>query len=332
MTYSYKTHNIGEVRKILTDTDAIYIVEYKRPEYIKKIGANMTTIWKTKVDDLTINLDFSKGNIRYYDTETKIIEKESGEIIKRDERFYFHRDAYVKNEHIIIKGKEITQNLRLIDYTNDNVFFISNRCDLIKSIDINLNQQLWQYKIEDYFDAPSKILEGRVLVIEDRLVFFAHTEDWSNYATFILDAATGKVLFTTKELGMKLFKYNNQIYQIQNKIIKVLDPVSFKIKTIDTSDYIKEQNIFLMSESVYFHNDKLYVTAKKQNSAVWSIFLVFNLNTHEFEQQFEMLIDENKPPTENNKAFISDIQANDRMIAVQCSDRLYIFEKEENIS
>jgi len=187
---------------------------------------------------------------------------------------------------------------------------------------------IWQYDLETYFHQPAQIMEGRVLVSNNKIIFFAHTEDWSNYATFVLDAQTGEVLFTTQEMGMKLITYNDFVYQIQRKAIKILDPKNLKIETIDVSAYCDEQSIFLDDHTVFFCKDKLYTLAREQGSDVYNIWVVFNLKTQLFEHREDMFINPKKKKDEKNKMFINDIQANDNLVAIRCSDNLYVFEKE----
>ena len=187
---------------------------------------------------------------------------------------------------------------------------------------------IWQYDLETYFHQPAQIMEGRVLVSNNKIIFFAHTEDWSNYATFVLDAQTGQVLFTTQEMGMKLITYNDFVYQIQRKAIKILDPKNLKIETIDVSTYCDEQSIFLDDHTVFFYKDKLYTLARGQGSDVYNIWVIFNLKTQLFEYREDMYINPKKKKDEKNKMFINDIQANDNLVAIRCSDNLYVFEKE----
>lgn len=188
---------------------------------------------------------------------------------------------------------------------------------------------IWQYDLETYFHQPAQIMEGRVLVSNNKIIFFAHTEDWSNYATFVLDAQTGEVLFTTQEMGMKLITYNDFVYQIQRKAIKILDPKNLKIETIDVSTYCDEQSIFLDDHTVFFYKDKLYTLARGQGSDVYNIWVIFNLKTQQFEHREDMFINPKKKKDEKNKMFINDIQANDNLVAIRCSDKLYIFEKQD---
>lgn len=188
---------------------------------------------------------------------------------------------------------------------------------------------IWQYDLETYFHQPAQIMEGRVLVSNNKIIFFAHTEDWSNYATFVLDAQTGEVLFTTQEMGMKLITYNDFVYQIQRKAIKILDPKNLKIETIDVSTYCDEQSIFLDDHTVFFYKDKLYTLAREQGSDVYNIWVIFNLKTQQFEHREDMFINPKKKKDEKNKMFINDIQANDNLVAIRCSDKLYIFEKQD---
>ena len=211
------------------------------------------------------------------------------------------------NEYAIILGKDTT--ISAFDYIQEKI--------------------LWQYDLETYFHQPAQIMEGRVLVSNNKIIFFAHTEDWSNYATFVLDAQTGQVLFTTQEMGMKLVKHNSLVYQIQRKAIKILDPKNLKIETIDVSTYCDEQSIFLDDHTVFFYEDKLYTLARGQGSDVYNIWVVFNLKTQLFEYREDMFINPKKKKDEKNKMFINDIQANDNLVAIRCSDNLYIFEKQD---
>ena len=188
---------------------------------------------------------------------------------------------------------------------------------------------IWQYDLETYFHQSAQIMEGRVLVSNNKIIFFAHTEDWSNYATFVLDTQTGEVLFTTQEMGMKLVEHNNLVYQIQRKAIKILDPKNLKIETIDVSAYCDDQSIFLDDHTVFFYKDKLYTLAREQGSDVYNIWVVFNLKTQQFEHREDMYINPKKKKDEKNKMFINDIQANDNLVAIRCSDNLYIFEKQD---
>ena len=201
--------------------------------------------------------------------------------------------------------------------------------NFIKFFNLYKGDFLWQYDLETYFHQPAQIMEGRVLVSNNKIIFFAHTEDWSNYATFVLDAQTGEVLFTTQEMGMKLITYNDFVYQIQRKAIKILDPKNLKIETIDVSAYCDERSIFLDDHTVFFYEDKLYTLAREQGSDVYNIWVIFNLKTQLFEHREDMFINPKKKKDEKNKMFINDIQANDNLVAIRCSDNLYVFEKQD---
>ena len=130
-------------------------------------------------------------------------------------------------------------------------------------------------------------------------------------------------------MGMKLITYNDFVYQIQRKAIKILDPKNLKIETIDVSTYCDEQSIFLDDHTVFFYKDKLYTLARGQGSDVYNIWVIFNLKTQLFEYREDMYINPKKKKDEKNKMFINDIQANDNLVAIRCSDNLYVFEKQD---
>ena len=231
--------------------------------------------------------------------------------------------------------RSIKKQIDLSNYEGGIICLVDNENTLIdngKNIYLyNLlsEKTIWQYDLETYFHQPAQIMEGRVLVSNNKIIFFAHTEDWSNYATFVLDAQTGQVLFTTQEMGMKLITYNDFVYQIQRKAIKILDPKNLKIETIDVSTYCDEQSIFLDDHTVFFYKDKLYTLARGQGSDVYNIWVIFNLKTQLFEYREDMFINPKKKKDEKNKMFINDIQANDNLVAIRCSDNLYVFEKQD---
>lgn len=235
----------------------------------------------------------------------------------------------VKNQSI----KEININLlknygAIYNFINEYSIILVNN-GIISSFNYIQEKTLWQYDLETYFQQPAKIMEGRVLVSEDKIIFFAHTEDWSNYATFVLDAKTGEVLLTTREMGMKLTENNGLIYQIQRKAIKILNPKTLEIQTISTSEYCDEQSIFLDDHCVFFYQDKLYVSAREQSSDVYNIWVIFDFFNQKFEHREDMFFNPKKKKDEKNKIFINDIQANEKLVAVRCSENLYIFEKED---
>lgn len=231
--------------------------------------------------------------------------------------------------------RSIKKQINFSNYEGGIICLVDNENALIdngKNIYLyNLlsEKTIWQYDLETYFQQPAQIMEGRVLVSNNKIIFFAHTEDWSNYAIFVLDAQTGQVLFTTQEMGMKLITYNDFVYQVQRKAIKILDPKNLKIETIDVSTYCDEQSLFLDDHTVFFYKDKLYTLAREQGSDVYNIWVIFNLKTQQFEHHEDMFINPKKKKDEKNKMFINDIQANDNLVAIRCSDNLYVFEKQD---
>ena len=243
---------------------------------------------------------------------------------------------FKERAYSIFLNDNLIRNLPFKEYFILKKYFIKNKVFLLSSdnsiiyfYDIFNSNEDCQYDLETYFHQPAQIMEGRVLVSNNKIIFFAHTEDWSNYATFVLDAQTGQVLFTTQEMGMKLITYNDFVYQIQRKAIKILDPKNLKIETIDVSTYCDEQSIFLDDHTVFFYEDKLYTLARGQGSDVYNIWVVFNLKTQLFEHREDMFINPKKKKDEKNKMFINDIQANDNLVAIRCSDNLYVFEKQD---
>ena len=304
-------------------------------EFIVRYNENQEIIWEKKYIN-TGNKFICGTKIIIYEGEyTTILDVNTGSFLNKENRYYIKNNCnYIvyfeldNSKELFINGNKIENFSRLKVFGSNKVFFSDINEPFIKSVNFIDNVDLFLFNAETYFHQPAQIMEGRVLVSNNKIIFFAHTEDWSNYATFILDAQTGQVLFTTQEMGMKLITYNDFVYQIQRKAIKILDPKNLKIETIDVSAYCDEQSIFLDDHTVFFYEDKLYTLARGQGSDVYNIWVVFNLKTQLFEHREDMFINPKKKKDEKNKMFINDIQANDNLVAIRCSDNLYIFEKE----
>ena len=304
-------------------------------EFIVRYNENQEIIWEKKYIN-TGNKFICGTKIIIYEGEyTTILDVNTGSFLNKENRYYIKNNCnYIvyfeldNSKELFINGNKIENFSRLKVFGSNKVFFSDINEPFIKSVNFIDNVDLFLFNAETYFHQPAQIMEGRVLVSNNKIIFFAHTEDWSNYATFVLDAQTGEVLFTTQEMGMKLITYNDFVYQIQRKAIKILDPKNLKIETIDVSTYCDEQSIFLDDHTVFFYKDKLYTLAREQGSDVYNIWVVFNLKTQQFEHREDMFINPKKKKDEKNKMFINDIQANDNLVAVRYSNNVFIFEKE----
>jgi len=305
-------------------------------EFIVRYNENQEIIWEKKYIN-TGNKFICGTKIIIYEGEyTTILDVNTGSFLNKENRYYIKNNCnYIvyfeldNSKELFINGNKIENFSRLKVFGSNKVFFSDINEPFIKSVNFIDNVDLFLFNAKTYFHQPAQIMEGRVLVSNNKIIFFAHTEDWSNYATFVLDAQMGEVLFTTQEMGMKLVEHNNLVYQIQRKAIKILDPKNLKIETIDVSAYCDEQSIFLDDHTVFFYEDKLYTLARGQGSDVYNIWVVFNLKTQLFEHREDMFINPKKKKDEKNKMFINDIQANDNLVAIRCSDNLYIFEKQD---
>ena len=305
-------------------------------EFIVRYNENQEIIWEKKYIN-TGNKFICGTKIIIYEGEyTTILDINTGSFLNKENRYYIKNNCnYIvyfeldNSKELFINGNKIENFSRLKVFGSNKVFFSDINEPFIKSVNFIDNVDLFLFNAETYFHQSAQIMEGRVLVSNNKIIFFAHTEDWSNYATFVLDAQMGEVLFTTQEMGMKLVEHNNLVYQIQRKAIKILDPKNLKIETIDVSAYCDEQSIFLDDHTVFFYEDKLYTLARGQGSDVYNIWGVFNLKTQQFEHREDMYINPKKKKDEKNKMFINDIQANDNLVAIRCSENLYIFEKQD---
>lgn len=233
-------------------------------------------------------------------------------------------------ETLIINGYKIANLHRLKKFNSDTVFFSDFNEPFVIAINFIDNRELFSFNTDSYFGAPSKIMEGIVLAVEDRIIFFAHTEDWSNYATFVLDAKTGKVLNKPKEtmFGGKLFLFDGFIWQKKDKGFAKMNPKTFEITHYDLTKELPTE--IIDNRTMAYHNGMIAVSAKPESGSIRSLVLLFDTNTGKIIWRKEILHNENAPANNDNRRQIEEIQMNDKYLVVSTTGfSLYIFEKEE---
>ena len=189
---------------------------------------------------------------------------------------------------------------------------------------------IWQYDLETYFHQPAQIMEGRVLVSNNKIIFFAHTEDWSNYATFVLDAQTGQVLNNPKEtiFGGKMYLFDGFLWQKKDKGFAKMNPETFEITHYDLTKDLPTE--IIDNRTMAYHNGIIAVSAKPERDSIRSLVLLFDTKTGKIIWRKEILHNESKPSNNENRRQIEEIQMNDKYLAVSTTGfSLYIFEKQD---
>ena len=202
--------------------------------------------------------------------------------------------------------------------------------NFIKFFNLYKGDFLWQYDLETYFHQPAQIMEGRVLVSNNKIIFFAHTEDWSNYATFVLDAQTGQVLNNPKEtiFGGKMYLFDGFLWQKKDKGFAKMNPETFEITHYDLTKDLPTE--IIDNRTMAYHNGIIAVSAKPERDSIRSLVLLFDTNTGKIIWRKEILHNESKPSNNENRRQIEEIQMNDKYLAVSTTGfSLYIFEKQD---
>lgn len=199
-----------------------------------------------------------------------------------------------------------------------------------KIVCFNTEKTIWQYDLETYFHQSAQIMEGRVLVSNNKIIFFAHTEDWSNYATFILDAQTGQVLNNPKEtiFGGKMYLFDGFLWQKKDKGFAKMNPETFEITHYDLTKDLPTE--IIDNRTMAYHNGIIAVSAKPERDSIRSLVLLFDTNTGKIIWRKEILHNESKPSNNENRRQIEEIQMNDKYLAVSTTGfSLYLFEKQD---
>lgn len=195
-------------------------------------------------------------------------------------------------------------------------------------LDIQNGALLWDYDLKNYFKKDAHVMDGRVLVVEDRIIFFAHTEDWEQYATFVLDAVTGELLNKPSEtpFGGKLFLFDKYIWQKKDKGFAKMDPKTLEITHFNLENQLSTEKI--ENKTMAYCNGVIAVSAKPEKDSIRSLVLLFDTNTQKIIDKKEILHDETKPSINNNRRQIEEIQMNDKYLVVSVAgNTLYVFEK-----
>ena len=283
-----------------------------------------------------------KGFIYLWNNNEKLIFDINNSILKKHNNdTYPIKDVYSSKKEYYITYKEndiitlleynegnyeeILENINFSFIIGDLFYDISN-----KIVCFNTEKTIWQYDLETYFHQPAQIMEGRVLVSNNKIIFFAHTEDWSNYATFILDAQTGQVLNNPKEtiFGGKMYLFDGFLWQKKDKGFAKMNPETFEITHYDLTKDLPTE--IIDNRTMAYHNGIIAVSAKPDRDSIRSLVLLFDTNTGKIIWRKEILHNESKPSNNENRRQIEEIQMNDKYLAVSTTGfSLYIFEKQD---
>ena len=283
-----------------------------------------------------------KGFIYLWNNNEKLIFDINNSILKKHNNdTYPIKDVYSSKKEYYITYKEndiitlleynegnyeeILENINFSFIIGDLFYDISN-----KIVCFNTEKTIWQYDLETYFHQPAQIMEGRVLVSNNKIIFFAHTEDWSNYATFVLDAQTGEVLNNPKEtiFGGKMYLFDGFLWQKKDKGFAKMNPETFEITHYDLTKDLPTE--IIDNRTMAYHNGIIAVSAKPERDSIRSLVLLFDTNTGKIIWRKEILHNESKPSNNENRRQIEEIQMNDKYLAVSTTGfSLYIFEKQD---
>ena len=283
-----------------------------------------------------------KGFIYLWNNNEKLIFDINNSILKKHNNdTYPIKDVYSSKKEYYITYKEndiitlleynegnyeeILENINFSFIIGDLFYDISN-----KIVCFNTKKTIWQYDLETYFHQPAQIMEGRVLVSNNKIIFFAHTEDWSNYATFVLDAQTGQVLNNPKEtiFGGKMYLFDGFLWQKKDKGFAKMNTETFEITHYDLTKDLPTE--IIDNRTMAYHNGIIAVSAKPERDSIRSLVLLFDTNTGKIIWRKEILHNESKPSNNENRRQIEEIQMNDKYLAVSTTGfSLYIFEKQD---
>ena len=283
-----------------------------------------------------------KGFIYLWNNNEKLIFDINNSILKKHNNdTYPIKDVYSSKKEYYITYKEndiitlleynegnyeeILENINFSFIIGDLFYDISN-----KIVCFNTEKTIWQYDLETYFHQPAQIMEGRVLVSNNKIIFFAHTEDWSDYATFVLDAQTGQVLNNPKEtiFGGKMYLFDGFLWQKKDKGFAKMNTETFEITHYDLTKDLPTE--IIDNRTMAYHNGIIAVSAKPERDSIRSLVLLFDTNTGKIIWRKEILHNESKPSNNENRRQIEEIQMNDKYLVVSTTGfSLYIFEKQD---
>lgn len=209
--------------------------------------------------------------------------------------------------------------------TDDNAFYLDiDNIVLYNAKELTLyskSNATYTYKIDfaTALNSRSGTIFSQNIQSSDRYIFFyAHSSDWSKYSFFVIDAESGKTTSKTNLFGPHFKYHNEKIYSVgrNTSMLQLMELTDFSIETIDLSSELGEY-VFETQCKPFFHNNKLYTALKKKGEDIYSYWGQINLESYELEFITEMLRDQDKKSTKENKTFVSMIKANDEIVGVK---------------
>ena len=216
-------------------------------------------------------------------------------------------------------------------------FLLGVSIDSISIYNINLKKKSNTIFFNNLLEINTVNLYGNIQQIKNRLFFFLFdsSRQTDTSLTYCFDIISGKELWRSNDIGGWLKTFQNKIYSLHIKTVKILNPETLEINTIDLNEQLsildkKRHNEstnetrdipFRFSKSVYSINkDILYFTQTEQNTIG-----AINLKTKELIWNKEIKIESGEVIQ-----IITDIKINNSKLYVQDSgNTLHIFEEQK---
>lgn len=196
---------------------------------------------------------------------------------------------------------------------------------------LSSGEELWKIELNDLLETQdeSSIYHQRIIAVNNKLFFWVRDKHFRKFATFVIDANTGKVLYSTEKFGGTIYLYGNYVHSIGGKGYSRMDTGSYNVEVYDLTDQLAEDDLNIESGFSFFYNDKIYFAARSGNVNLRSFLGIIDLNTQKLLWKTDLLKNPDKPADNDNRYQIEEIKANDKYIVVKTAGgTLLVFEQD----
>jgi outer membrane protein assembly factor BamB len=242
--------------------------------FLERLSSAFESIWKFKIERKGADyLKTDNQELSIYDkNESLIINKDSGDLVLKEKRYFFKRDKDVSvymdldNEDFIqinYKGKEFSiENINSNRYFSENYMIeVPYRTKLIRCYNLETGKELWIHNFSDLISSEKELsLFGEVVFYKEKLFFFLSDVDKAA-GTFVANVETGKLIHKTKTFGGSLKRFGNKIMTTSDDSLYVLDLDTYEEEVVGFSEVLKENelkiswNIFSVSGTYLYFSD-----------------------------------------------------------------------------
>jgi len=255
--------------------DGLILKSISSKPSLQRVDEKFEIVWTFEIVEKTGQYLVTDGEelIFFQEGESSFINKSSGELSKKERRYYYH----YKNETIAYTEMNSTDCITIlykgirneVPHLNSHKYFFENNFvekqyheTILSCHSMESGKEKWKLDLREHLGSKNTKQTGEIINYEGKLIFFL-SDGTDNITTVSITLEDGNIVQENRGFGGWLVRFNNMIYVVNSYEAGIMNADSFEIEKIDLTSELSphnvgmEWNVFIPNGSyLYFTNFK----------------------------------------------------------------------------